>query len=50
VPGVNRFAAREIVKDHINASQHFRQQDDLSGVHRIWEAESQSLPVEAIST
>src|SRR6185295_3249230 len=34
VPGVNRFAAREIVKDHINASQHFRQQDDLSGVHR----------------
>ena len=34
VPGVNRFAAREIVKDQINASQHFRQQDDLPGVHR----------------
>ena len=34
VPGVNGFAAREVVKDHINAGQHFRQQDDLSGVHR----------------
>src|SRR6185503_6997022 len=34
IPGVNRFAAREIVKDQINPREHFRKQNDLSGVHR----------------
>ena len=33
LPGVNRRAARQIVKDQIHPRQHFRQQDDLSGVH-----------------
>lgn len=33
LPGVNRRAARQIVKDQIHPRQHFRQQDNLSGVH-----------------